>query len=70
VIEWAHGGRAQRIELFAWKPDGGPYDGLPTDETEALARRQDRIRVHTHDGFLDASTYWPATRTFTIDLRA
>ncbi|MGE3763887.1 MAG: transglutaminase family protein [Kofleriaceae bacterium] len=69
VIEWAHGGRAQRIELFAWKPDGGPYPGLPTDDADALARRQERIRVHAHDGFIEATGYWPATRSFTIDLR-
>lgn len=69
VIEWSHAGRAQRIELWAWKRDGGPYEGLPADDADALARRQDRIRVHTHDGFLDATTYWPTTRTFTIDLR-
>lgn len=69
VIEWAHAGRAQRIELYAWKPDGGPYPGLPTDDADALARRQARIRVHAHDRFIEATSYWPTTRTFTIDLR-
>ena len=69
VVEWAHGGRAQRIELHAWKPDSGAYPGLPVDDLDALARRQERIRVHTHDGFITASGHWPITRGFTIDLR-
>ncbi len=69
VVEWTHDGRAQRIELWAWKRDGGPYDGLPADETDALARRQDRIRVTVPDDFIDATGYWSTARSFTIDLR-
>ncbi|MFN0247688.1 MAG: transglutaminase family protein [Kofleriaceae bacterium] len=69
VVEWAHGGRAQRIELWSWKRDGGPYPGLPVDDADALARRQDRIRVSPLDGFVEATGHWPTTRTFTIDLR-
>jgi uncharacterized protein (DUF2126 family) len=67
VIEWAHAGRAQRIELWAWKPDGGPYPGLPTDADDALARRSDRIRV-TNIAAVTATGHWPETRPF-IDLR-
>jgi len=69
VIEWSHGGRAQRIELWAWNPGGGPYSGLPADDTEALARRSDRVRVTVRDGEVDASGHWPEVRPFTIDLR-
>lgn len=69
VIEWAHGGRAQTIELWAWRPDGGPYPGLVHDEAAALARRQERIKVTAHANFIDAAGHWPEARPFTIDLR-
>jgi uncharacterized protein (DUF2126 family) len=70
VIEWSHAGRTQTIELWAWKPQGGPYDGLPVDDIDALARRSERIRVTTRDGEPTASGHWPESRPFTIDLRA
>jgi uncharacterized protein (DUF2126 family) len=70
VIEWEHGGRGQHIELWAWKPYGGPYDGLPRDASEALARRNERIAITNIDGAIDADGRWPETRPFTIDLRA
>ena len=69
VIEWAWAGRAQRIELHAWQPDRGPYPGLPTDETDAFARRQDRIRITTRDGDVATTGHWPQPRPFTVDLR-
>lgn len=69
VIEWAWGGRAQRIELWAWRPAGGPYAGLPGDESEALARRQERLKLITSVGELTAFGHWAETRPFTIDLR-
>ncbi|CAN5821910.1 hypothetical protein BH11MYX2_BH11MYX2_39500 [soil metagenome] len=69
VVEWAHAGRSQRIELFAWKPDSGPYDGLPTDEDDALARRQNRIRIHTGDAPVTAQGHWSQRQPFTVDLR-
>jgi uncharacterized protein (DUF2126 family) len=69
VIEWAHGGRAQRIELWSWKPGGGPYPGLPADGSDALARRNERSRVTNIDA-VAASGHWPEARPFTIDLRA
>ncbi|HEY4177256.1 MAG TPA: transglutaminase family protein [Kofleriaceae bacterium] len=69
VVEWAHAGRSQRIELFAWKPDNGPYDGLPTDDAEALARRQNRIRIHTGEAPVTAQGHWSQRQPFTVDLR-
>jgi uncharacterized protein (DUF2126 family) len=69
VIEWTWQGRSQRVELWAWKPDGGPYAGLPHDEHDALARRQERIRVSAVDGEPTGRSFWRETRPFTIDLR-
>ncbi len=73
VIEWSWAGRAQRVELWAWRPNGGPYPGLPRDEHEALARRQERIVVTTHEvaqhGDVTATGHWSEARPFTIDLR-
>jgi hypothetical protein len=70
VIEWAWAGRSQRIELWAWRPSGGAYDGLPVDDGEALARRNERIVIATHDhDDLVADGFHKETRLFTIDLR-
>lgn len=70
VIEWAWGGRSQRIELWAWKPSGGAYDGLPGDDAEASARRRERISITTHDhGDVHAEGFHRLVRPFTIDLR-
>ena len=69
VIEWAAGDRAQRIELHAWRPGGGPYDGLPGDADEALARRNERIKITNLEGAIAAEGHWPETRPYTIDLR-
>ena len=70
VIEWAWGGRAQRIELYSWRPGGGAYDGLPTDDSDAFARRQERIKITTRDGDVTGSGHWAEARAFTIDLRS
>ncbi|MDB4960745.1 MAG: hypothetical protein JWP01_744 [Myxococcales bacterium] len=70
VIEWAWAGRLQRIELWAWRPDGGPYAGLPRDEADAIARRQERIKVTTIPGNVSGIGHWTEMRPFTIDLRA
>jgi uncharacterized protein (DUF2126 family) len=69
VIEWAWAGRAQHVELWAWRPAGGPYAGLPHDDHEALERRQERIKVTTLSGELNATGHWSELRPFTIDLR-
>jgi len=70
AIEWAWAGRSQRIELWAWRPSGGAYDGLPVDDGEALARRNERIVIATHDhDDLVADGFHKESRPFTIDLR-
>jgi len=69
VVEWEHAGRAQHIELWAWRPSGGAYAELPRDDRDALERRQDRIRIVTRDAGTPAAGYWRESRPFTIDLR-
>jgi uncharacterized protein (DUF2126 family) len=69
VIEWSWAGRAQHIELWAWRPSGGAYTGLPHDDTDALERRQERIKITTRDGDVAATSFWREARPFTIDLR-
>ena len=69
VIEWGWQHRMQRIELWAWRPGGGPYPGLPTDDNDALARRQERIKIASSDGEVTATGHWSETRPFTVDLR-
>jgi uncharacterized protein (DUF2126 family) len=69
VVEWSANGRAQRVELWAWRPGGGPYDGLPRDEHEASERRRERVRITTRVGDVDADRYAREVRPFTIDLR-
>lgn len=43
----AVGDDAAAVELrwFAWRPEGGPYPGLPTDDADAAARRAERLQV-------------------------
>src|SRR5262249_54893032 len=69
IVEWGWAGRAQRIELWSWRPGGGAYTGLPPDEAEAIARRQERITIATSDGDVAASRHWREHRPFTVDLR-
>lgn len=70
VIEWSWAGRTQRIELWSWRPDGGAYAGLPIDGNDALARRQDRIRITTTEGeAVAAAGFWPESGRYTVDLR-
>ncbi len=70
VVEWAWAGRSQRIELWAWRPSGGPYSGLPHDDADARERRQERIIIATSSGEVSATGHWTETRPFTIDVRA
>jgi uncharacterized protein (DUF2126 family) len=44
-LEWVREGRCQHIQLHAWHPEGGMYDGLPLSPSEARARRKARV-VH------------------------
>ncbi len=37
------------VTIHDWIPDGGVYDGLPTDDEEAGRRRAERFRVETID---------------------
>ncbi len=70
VIEWTWGGRAQRIELWAWRPNGGPYEGLPGNDRDALERRNERVVIATREGTdVSAPSFWREARPFTIDLR-
>lgn len=69
VIEWSHAGRVQTIEIHAWRPGGGAYDGLPLTADEALLRRNERIRILTRAGEAAAPATWSATSPFTLDLR-
>ena len=71
VIEWAWQGRTQRIELWAWRPSGGAYTGIPLEALEALTRRQERIVIVTRDDETStlATRHWPTARPFTVDLR-
>lgn len=38
-----HAARVLTLRLFGWKPDGGPYDGVPADAEEAARRRAARL---------------------------
>jgi len=70
VIEWACAGRTQHVELWGWRPEGGPYPGLPHDATEALARRTERVRIATRDGGeIEGNGSWPGARGYTLDTR-
>ena len=69
VVEWAWAGRSQKIELWAWRPAGGPYEGLPRDATEALFRRQERLKLTTCEGDVSANGHRAEVRAFTVDLR-
>jgi len=39
----AVGDQARRLRWYAWRPDGGAYDGLPTTAEEAQLRRAERV---------------------------
>jgi uncharacterized protein (DUF2126 family) len=69
VVEWAWAGQRQRVALWAWRPGGGAYAGLPRDDADAVARRQERIEIATGPGEVTATGHWPEARPFTVDLR-
>jgi uncharacterized protein (DUF2126 family) len=45
VLEWVRDEQCLQIEIYAWKPGGGPYQGLPASPAEARARREERVIV-------------------------
>jgi uncharacterized protein (DUF2126 family) len=47
VVAWERNDRRVRVELHAWIPAGGAYDGLPADDAEARRRRRERVVVST-----------------------
>jgi uncharacterized protein (DUF2126 family) len=69
VIEWSAGGRAQRIELWSWRPDGGAYPAIPTDATEAATRRAERVVITPLTAAPAGDGWWPRRSPFTIDVR-
>ncbi|MEZ4402762.1 MAG: transglutaminase family protein [Kofleriaceae bacterium] len=57
------------LAVYAWRPDGGGYPGLPADAAEAAARRAARVVVRP----LPTAPPWPprvVTPTDTVDVRA
>jgi uncharacterized protein (DUF2126 family) len=46
-LDWRVGSEGLSVSLYAWRPGGGPYEGLPADAKEAERRCQERIRVDT-----------------------
>ncbi len=57
------------LRLYGWKPDGGPYDGVPVDAAEATRRRAARLTVSTlvHDE--PPATGAAAAASWLVDLR-
>jgi uncharacterized protein (DUF2126 family) len=45
VLRHLPSGRALRIGLHEWQPEGGAYPGLPPDRAEARRRRRERVVV-------------------------
>jgi uncharacterized protein (DUF2126 family) len=45
LLEWMRGDRCQRVQLHAWHPNGGSYEGLPLSAAEARERRAARAVV-------------------------
>jgi uncharacterized protein (DUF2126 family) len=67
VITWEREGQRLGLELHGWLPEGGTYDGLPADATEARRRRRERVRT-TSPGPLNL--LWPRVVSgVTLDLR-
>ena len=69
VIEWAHDGATQRIELWSWRAEGGGYPGMPIDGDDAATRRTERIIITPGLGTLHSAGTHTSAAPFTIDLR-
>lgn len=64
-------GRAYRITLHEWQPDGGAYPGLPADWAESAQRRRERLMLEELAGEHFKATEPPAgaCSEYGIDLR-
>ncbi len=63
---------ALQVTLHEWKPQGGGYDGLPTDQADAAARRAERFVVEPLSVAPDAPPLEPPPGSLTpysFDLR-
>jgi uncharacterized protein (DUF2126 family) len=49
VLEWVRADSCQRVQLHAWNPQGGIYDGLPRSAEDARARREERVIVSSSE---------------------
>ena len=67
-LEWTRAEQTHHIQLHAWHPNGGGYDGVPLSRDDAKARREARVIVSTHT---DPQTLQHAGQTQNrLDLRA
>jgi uncharacterized protein (DUF2126 family) len=61
-----------RVTLYEWKPEGGPYEGLPEDLGESRLRRQERFVVLPLSGEFEVNVQEPPERAVSgccLDLR-
>jgi len=64
-------GSGLRLSWHEWRPQGGPYDGLPDDLQQARERRQERLVIEPVNTPPDTSATPPsgALSAYTLDLR-
>ncbi len=72
-LRWEHAAGTTTIALHQWRPDGGGYDGLPSDAADARGRRRSRLLVRDVSG--DPGVAYaqleplPSDHLLTLDLR-
>lgn len=72
ILSHPHRPGGLQVTLHEWQPQGGGYNGLPADQTEAAARRAGRFVIETLDWAPDAPLHEPppaALTPYTLDLR-
>ncbi len=72
ILSHPHRPGGLQVTLHEWRPQGGGYNGLPADQTEAAARRAGRFVIETLDWAPDAPPHEPppaALTPYTLDLR-